>query len=291
MSPAAASPGGVPARSQIEDWDITHLEDAAARWQTSATEAEELFEQQRHNVASPGGTEWEGDAKDAALDRVTRDLAVVRAAGDTVRGAADLATNAAEDLRSAQRAALQAITEAEADGFKVGEDLSVTETRRVDVFAMAARHTAKVTHAENIQWNAQQLLATDSLIAERLRANATELDGIQFDGAGDSTIQAASFGSGGFKQDGDHDSWEPPVIKTEPRTESPTTVIDASPPEMFPNCDNTKVWLKIGQGVGGGLSILGGALGAPFTFGGSVTMIFGGAVALGDAAYEIGKCG
>lgn len=105
MSAVKAPAGALPTRSLVETWDISHLEDAAARWRTSANESEELFEQHRQNVAAPGGTEWDGTAKDAALDRVTRDTSVVRAAGDTVRDAADLASAGADDLRAAQRAA------------------------------------------------------------------------------------------------------------------------------------------------------------------------------------------
>ncbi|WP_234790780.1 hypothetical protein [Mycolicibacterium wolinskyi] len=190
MSPAGPSEGSIPTRSQIDNWNTTHLENAAGRWRASATESEELFELQRQNVAAPGGTEWEGTAKDAALDRITRDMSVVRAAGETVRAAADLAATGAGDLRAAQRAALEAIAEAEADEFRVGEDLSVTDTRRVDISTMAARHTAAIEHAENILWNAEQLLQSDKLIGSRLRASAAELESLRFDGEGDGSLPA-----------------------------------------------------------------------------------------------------
>ncbi len=200
MSAVNAPAGAVPTRSQIETWDITHLEDAAARWRTSAVESEELFEQHRQHIAAPGGTDWDGTAKDAALDRVTRDSSVVRAASDTVRAAANLASAGADDLRAAQRAALEAISEAEADGFKVGDDLGVTDTRRIDISTMAARYTATAEHAENIRWNAEQLLATDTLIGRRITAKATELDIVTFDGENgnhDGTIQFVDNETGG----------------------------------------------------------------------------------------------
>lgn len=192
MSAVTASPGALPTRSLIETWDITHLEDAAARWRTSANESDELFDQHRQNIAAPGGTDWDGTAKDTALDRVTRDSSVVRAASDTVRAAAELASAGAGDLRAAQRSALEAISEAEANGFRVGEDLSVTDTRRLDISTIAARYTAATEHAENIRWNAEQLLATDTLIGRQITAKATELDAITFDGESgghDGTIQ------------------------------------------------------------------------------------------------------
>ncbi|WP_235624120.1 hypothetical protein [Mycolicibacterium goodii] len=182
MSAVTASAGAPPTRSQIETWDITHLEDAATRWRIVAGQSDELFDQHRQSIAAPGGTDWDGSAKDAALNLVTRDISVVRATNDIVRAAADLAEAGASDLRAAQGDALEAISEAEADGFRVGDDLSVTDTRRVDIATMAARHTAAREHAENIRWNAEQLLATDTLIGQRITAKATELDAITFDG-------------------------------------------------------------------------------------------------------------
>ncbi|MCG7611281.1 hypothetical protein MHN83_28300 [Mycobacterium sp. CnD-18-1] len=185
-------------RSQLENWDITHLEAAATRWRASAAKFEELFSRHRQNIS---GTEWEGTAKDAALDRVTADTAVVDRHGEVVRAAADLADSSVADLRAAAQKALTAIAEAEADGFRVSEDLRVTDTRRWDINSAIDRNRALAEHTENIRWNAEQLVAADTSIGERLTAKASELDGITFDGADNGTIKAASFGDG-FKQDG-----------------------------------------------------------------------------------------
>ncbi|MGB3323179.1 MAG: hypothetical protein WBB05_11285 [Mycolicibacterium fortuitum] len=214
MSPAASSGGAGLTRSQIESWDITHLETSAKRWRASAGEFEELFSRHRQNIS---GASWEGTAKDAALDRVTADTAVVVRHSEIVRAAADLADTGVGDLIAAQGAVLAAISEAEADGFRVGEDLSVSDTRRIDVSTMSARYTAAKEHSENIQWNASQLLAADRLIGERLTARAAELDGVQFEGGGQQgVIQAASFGNG-FKQD------RSPILPPDPGQEAAST--------------------------------------------------------------------
>ncbi|MCV7067943.1 hypothetical protein H7H51_23635 [Mycolicibacterium farcinogenes] len=180
MSPASG-PGPSLTRSKIENWDIDHLESSATRWRTSADEFEELFSRHRQNIS---GTDWEGTAKDTALDRVSADTAVVDRHGEVVRAAADLAATSVTDLRAAQQAVLTAIAEAEADGFRVAEDLSVTDGRRYDITTIQDRNRALAEHADNIQWNARQLLAADTLIGERLTAKASELDGITFDGEG-----------------------------------------------------------------------------------------------------------
>ncbi|WP_396902728.1 hypothetical protein [Mycolicibacterium sp.] len=270
-------------RSDIAGWDVSYLDDAAARWRAAADESDGVFDQYRQTVCD---ADWTGRGRDAAYNRVSSDTRVVQSQGEVQRAAATIAQGSANDQRSAVQKALDAISEAEADGFQVNDDLKVRDARRYDITTIRARNKAASEHAENIQWNAEQLLQADSLAGQRLQEKAAELDGIRF---GDATVQAASWG--GFKQDGgDADPWEPPVIKTEPKPHQPT-VIDASPPEMFPNCDNTKVWLKIGQGTLGGLGILVGAVSTPFTFGGGVVPILGGIAAIGDSAYEIGKCG
>jgi hypothetical protein len=155
----SAAPSGsgaaLPSRSEIEDWPTQHLDDAAAQLRSMGSQSVTLFEQHRQNIAAPGGTTWEGDAKDAALDRVTADTAVVGRQTAVQGEAADIAENGGHDVRAAKQAALDAIAEAEADGFRVGEDLSVTDTLKVDLDAMAARQTAATEHAEDIRWNAE----------------------------------------------------------------------------------------------------------------------------------------
>ena len=140
--------------------------------------------------------------EDAAWHRAAADFAVVSHQGETVRAAADIASNGAREVRAAKLTALEAIAAAEVDGFRVGENLSVTDTRRIDVSTMAARHTAATEHAENIRWHAEQLLATDTLIGQRLTAKATELNGIRFDGEGD-----GDFPTDGIVQPVDFKQW------------------------------------------------------------------------------------
>ncbi|OBF43318.1 hypothetical protein A5719_09535 [Mycolicibacterium peregrinum] len=181
MSPAAA-PDPLPTRSEIEEWDISYLEVAAAAWRQAATTSEDAFDQHRQNISSPGGTTWEGDAKDAVLNRVTADCAIVSRQGGVLREAADLAESSHRDIRTAQSEAVAAIKAAEDDDFSVGEDLSVTDTKRVELFSVRARQTSANEHAEDIRWYADRLVQADTHVGERLQSKAVELDGIIFDG-------------------------------------------------------------------------------------------------------------
>lgn len=195
MTPAAAT-APFPTRSDIEEWSTSHLSEAASGWRTAATASEDAFDQHRQNIYAPGGTSWEGGAKDAAVDRVTNDVAVVGRQGSILREAADLAENGSHDIKAAKDKAVEAISAAENDGFSVGEDLSVTDARRYDITTIVARNQALKEHAEDIRWAAERLVQADKLVGDRLQAKATELDAIRFDGEGERmSVQAASFGS------------------------------------------------------------------------------------------------
>ncbi|WKG05766.1 hypothetical protein [Mycolicibacterium sp. HK-90] len=113
---------------------------------------------------------------------MTADVMVVGRQAGVLREAADLAENGRHDINNAQSEALNAITEAEEDGFSVAEDLSVTDARRYDINTIVARNKAATEHAEDIRWYAERLLQTDSFVGERLLPKAAELDGIRFEG-------------------------------------------------------------------------------------------------------------
>ncbi|OBG84105.1 hypothetical protein A5699_27845 [Mycobacterium sp. E802] len=179
-------------RSKIDGWSTADLSAASPAWRQAATKSEEAFEQHRQNIVSPGGTTWEGDAKDAAMDRATVDAAVVRRHGDMLREAADIAENGIADINAAKREALVAITAAEAAGFTVHENLSVTDACRYDITTIIERNKAATEHAADIHWYAERLVQTDTFVGQRLQQKALELEGIRFSAeehVGDSTVQ------------------------------------------------------------------------------------------------------
>lgn len=182
MSPAALSSGGLPSRSEIENWSTSDLDEAAARWRTSATESDEAFAQHRANILN---TSWTGDAKDAAVNRVTADAVVVGNQSAVQHAGTQIAEDGSRGIQAAKREAMDAIAEAEANGFEVGEDLALRDTREVDETTMAARSMAAREHAEDIRWSAGRLVQADELVGKRLQEKAVELEGIRFDGEGD----------------------------------------------------------------------------------------------------------
>lgn len=221
MSPAAGSSVGLPTRSEIAEWPTGQLEDAARRWRESSQQSVQAFDQHRRNIIAPGGTDWEGEGKDAALNRVTADCVVVDRQGEVQGEAADIAENGNSDIKAAKRDVLAAISEAEQDGFRVGDDLSVTDSRRTEVSTMAARHTAAAEHAENIRWNAQQLVQTDSLVGQRLQGKAVELEAIRFDG------EDGGSANGDAVQLVDHEiKLNPPLLPSPPLSENRRAAVE-----------------------------------------------------------------
>ncbi|MBU8827082.1 hypothetical protein [Mycolicibacterium goodii] len=181
MSPTtAAGSGFTVTRTQIAGWQSQHLVDVALYLRSRADESFNLFDQARRNIEAPSGTEWTGEAKDEAATLLAGDLSLVRRQGEVQAEAAAIAEQGEVDVRAAKLDVSTAIAEAEADGFRVSEDLSVTDTRRADVATLSARYQAMRVHADTIRWRAEQLVQTDSLVGKRLSEKADELIAIKF---------------------------------------------------------------------------------------------------------------
>ena len=65
---------GLPTLSQIHDWDVDHLIEAAEHWHSTADRWESVYGQVWQQAI---GMDWHGQARDALIDRTTADRAVV----------------------------------------------------------------------------------------------------------------------------------------------------------------------------------------------------------------------
>ena len=156
----------LPTLTQIRQWDVRHLTDAAVFWSGTADLWEQTFDDVWHATLCPGGSHWEGRAADAAQDMTWRDLVRVRGCAEALRHAARIAKTGAESLFDIRRLTLDAIDEACACSLVVGEDLSVTCRQQHPGPAHAA------DHAEDIRHLAANLVALDHDIARRLQSAA-----------------------------------------------------------------------------------------------------------------------
>jgi hypothetical protein len=171
----------LPGLSQIHAWDTEHLEAAATHWTTTAHTWEDAFTKVYQEAQCPGGTPWDGEAADAAVLRVGTDRLQVLGAVDSLHTAASVARNGASELQAAKQLALEAVAQAQASGFTVGEDLSVTSP---PISALPAVQVARQAQAQalaaNIRSRAAALAGLDQQVAGQITTATAGLSGIQF---------------------------------------------------------------------------------------------------------------
>jgi hypothetical protein len=181
---AAWRPGvGLPTRSEMEGWTdaVTDLSTSAEAYGAAATKIEIAADGHVQQLSVPGGTEWEGDAADDAQETAYADRGVVYGAADLMRDMQKAANQGASSISQARDLALDAIAEAEADDFRVGDDLTVTDTRRYTSQQMSlyeARRTQAEQHHSYIAMRAAALASEDAKAGAKLHAAATTLDGM-----------------------------------------------------------------------------------------------------------------
>lgn len=178
---SGVSAAGTPSRSQIESWDVGHLEFAATHWSATAEAWEGHFTGIQQGTVRPGGTTWEGAAADAAQERTWSDLVKVRGLADGLHSASGFARTGADDIAWAKRQAVAAIEEAEQAGFTVGQDLSVTDRSMPSLLTDEQdRQTKAKEFAHDIQTKAQTLAAMDKSVANQITGALAPLRDVTF---------------------------------------------------------------------------------------------------------------
>jgi hypothetical protein len=168
-------------RSRIEAFDQTAqvLTDLARVLRAGAQQLRDAVTGYVWQVNTPNGVEWAGHAAVEAFDTATMDEAATIRAESHAHEMADVAERGGEYLRGARESTLEAIAQAEDDGFIVREDLSVGDNFSPRSAARrAARLRAEVGHRDYIAHCAARLEAENERIAARLNAGAAELAGM-----------------------------------------------------------------------------------------------------------------
>jgi len=210
--PATSSAAGTLTRAQIEVWDTTHLETAAAHWTETAKAWEGHFTTIHQGMLRPGGTVWEGPAAVAAADATFGDLVKVRGLADCLHTAAGHARNGAGEIGWAKRQVITTITEAEEAGFTVAEDLSVKDPSvTVLMRGWEQRQQQAQAFAIEIASRAQTLVSIDSTVAGHIAAALAPLERLSFPEVGrprhEPMMQAVDYR---FKRDGPAPAPQPP---------------------------------------------------------------------------------
>lgn len=166
----------VPTLSQIQRWETDHLREAATNWTNTADAWEDSFRSISRQMAAPGGKHWSGDAAEAAQSGASLDQLKVQGLSDDLRAAAMSARGAAGELETAKRAALHTIGAAHAEGFIVGEDLSLTDQfDSTSSDELAARRAQAQALSAEIREAAAALATADQEAADKIAAAAAGL--------------------------------------------------------------------------------------------------------------------
>ena len=169
-----------PSRTDIIGWAsaVKGLAASAASFRAAAERLDSAADAHVQQMSAPGGAAWRGDAADAAYDAAYADRGVVYRASDHLREMARIANSGAQDLNTLRDRALDAISEAESDDFRVTNQLAVVDTRRYmpgEGQLFAARVARAGEHQQYISMRAGALVAEDAKLGASLRAGAAVL--------------------------------------------------------------------------------------------------------------------
>ncbi len=171
----------VPSLSQITAWDVEHLGTAATSWSNTADLWEGAFDAVAQVFSGSRGIQWEGSGADSAQSRALSDSGKVRAAADGLRISSTIARHAAAELADLRRQVLNAVGEAHAQGFAVGEDLSVRDKLASSTLTEAAERLALArAFSSEIQARAVELVNVDREHASQIVSAATSLGELVF---------------------------------------------------------------------------------------------------------------
>jgi hypothetical protein len=175
-----AAAGWLPTLSQIQAVPSAQLREAARTWRAAATRWEDVLARQRDEAAQK--VVWRGATANALEGRTYGDWVTAVGKAGQLHKAAGIAELGADRFEGAREHALDAVVQARADGFRVAEDLSVTDTRTGGSREeRAARQILAQEHAAYIRHGAAGLVTVDREISANLLAVTDELGTISFD--------------------------------------------------------------------------------------------------------------
>jgi len=184
-SPVAASnpSAGLPSRSEIEAWSapIEQLSASAEIFGAAAKELEIAADAHVQQLLKPGDSDWDGVAADAAQRQGFSDRGVVYAAAELMQRIRRVASAGAGTIQNARDLALDAISEAESDDFRVRDDLTVADNRRYSAQQASlyeSRRAVAEAHHEFIAMRAGSLINEDARVGAELSAGAAVLQGL-----------------------------------------------------------------------------------------------------------------
>jgi hypothetical protein len=197
-----AATSRIPTLSELRASDYSYFGQLGSYLQKISPKAESSLEELAEDVTRPGGADWEGMAADAAVAQAQADLVKARTSMWSWDEVAASTQQWQEQLEAGTRSALDAVDDAEADGFEVGEDYSVSDTYDAETEEEYEERLEEAeAHAGLIGHRVSTLVANESLINGQLRAMS----------AGWGTLNFKEDG-GGQPGDGDPSEHDPQIV-------------------------------------------------------------------------------
>ncbi|BBX65355.1 hypothetical protein MSAS_45290 [Mycobacterium saskatchewanense] len=192
---------GWPTLSELRATDFGYFTVLANYLRTIGPKAESALEQLADAVKYPGGVEWRGAAGDAAIGQAATDLLRARPVLGSWHDVATAAPHWQQILEAGKHLALDAVGDAERDGFSVGDDYSVADTRECTTEAeYEARLRVARAHFSFIRHRVSTLVANERDINTNLAAMTAEWGQLTFSEHGGG-VRAVDFKQGGGPAD------------------------------------------------------------------------------------------
>jgi hypothetical protein len=216
-----AATSRIPTLSELRASDYSYFGQLGSYLQKISPKAQSALEELAEDVTRPGGADWEGMAADAAVAQAQADLVKARTSMWSWDEVAASTQQWQEQLEAGTRSALDAVDDAEADGFEVGEDYSVTDTYDAETEEEYDERLEEAeAHAGLIGHRVSTLVANESLINGQLRAMS----------AGWGTLNFKEDGGGGQPGGGDPTEHNPQIV--DPATDPVQEKQDGSPYDL-----------------------------------------------------------
>jgi hypothetical protein len=184
----------LPTLSGVRAFTGGYLISAAVHWSDTAGRWIDAYDGMARDVVSPAGTEWRGEAAEAVALRVGADRSRVGSAADELTAAAASARRAVDDLQAAKANLLSTVRAAEAAGFEIGEDFSLTSVESATAAELAAREAQMRSFGFSIRSDVLALVKADEDAAAQIARAANGLRSLDFGGDDrDAAIQAVDF--------------------------------------------------------------------------------------------------
>ncbi|GFG73215.1 hypothetical protein MBOT_05800 [Mycobacterium botniense] len=190
MAGVSALPQGWPTLSELRASTFGHLGQFANWCERISGDAEKALEQLAHQVRAPGGVAWEGAAAEAAIAQADADVITARPFLWGLPDTAAIARRGQDTLQAGQRLVLDAVEDAQRDGFAVSEDYSVTDTREVTTREQLVQRQAEAqAHANYIRHRVGQLVANDQHLTAQLHEATASWGKLTFPESGGADAQ------------------------------------------------------------------------------------------------------